>query len=527
VMVRSALLFCLMLLLGVDLIHAQVSSGQDIARLQSGVVKITAKPPSGTTSIGTGFIVRLETNAAYIVTAAHVIAGDPNPKVEFFTKQHVQFPAEVLPGAEGGDDVGGLALLLVKGKENLPSGIGALPLASTSLMLEDMVMIGFPLGAGPWHVTKGNIGSRQGRTIYFDPRVDSGNSGGPIIQKGKVVGVVMAARSSGQGITVRGVQDYIEGFGITAQERTSAASMAAESSPPPAAKAKPEPRPMTQDREVTGKDGAPMVLIPAGEFQMGSPDGDGDKDEHPRHRVALSAFYLDKYEVTNRLFQQFVQQTSHRTTAEQEGKAYAMIAAGKWEEVSGAHWRKPEGGETVFDSNREEHPVVSVSWEDTQAYCRWTGKRLPTEAEFEYATRAGTETKYWWGNGNPGSRRVANIGDESLKRQYSDWPWPIMTGYDDGSVRTAPVGSFEANPFGLHDMTGNVWEWTGDWYDEQYYGSRSPKNPKGPSKGDYRVLRGGSWVSGPDNVRSANRNGDTPAYRYFNIGFRCAQDSPK
>ena len=124
-MVRNALLVCLTLLLGVGLIHAREIGAQDIARLQSGVVKITAKPPQGTTNVGTGFIVRLESNAAYIVTAAHVVAGDPNPKVEFFTKQHVQFPAEVLPGAEGDDDVGGLALLLVKGKENLPSGIGS------------------------------------------------------------------------------------------------------------------------------------------------------------------------------------------------------------------------------------------------------------------------------------------------------------------------------------------------------------------------------------------------------------------
>ena len=341
-----------------------------------------------------------------------------------------------------------------------------------------------------------------------------------------MVAVVGAgSQSVGRGVTARSVQDYIEGFGIMAQDRTSAASMATESSSPPAANAKPEPRPMTQDREITGKDGAPMVLIPAGEFQMGSPDGEGDKDEHPRHSVALSAFYLDRYEVPNRFFQQFAQQTSYRTTAEQEGKAWALTAAGKPEEVSGAHWRKPEGGETVFDSNREEHPAVSVSWEDAQAYCRWAGKRLPTEAEFEYATRAGTETKYWWGNGNPGSRRVANIGDESAKRQYSDWT--IMTGYDDGYVRTAPVGSFKANPFGLHDMTGNVWEWTADWYEEHFYAKSPQRNPTGPSSGTDKVLRGGSWYYAPGDVRSASRLRVTPTFRNASLGFRCARDSSK
>jgi formylglycine-generating enzyme required for sulfatase activity len=227
-------------------------------------------------------------------------------------------------------------------------------------MLEDMVMIGFPLGTGPWHVTKGNIGSRQGRTIYFDPRVDSGNSGGPIIQKGKVVGVVMAARSSGQGITVRGVQDYIEGFGIMSHERTSAASMATESSPPPAATAKPEPRHMTQNPEITGKDGAPMVLIPAGTFMMGSTKDEVDraingcvkelkkdqqtceglyKPELPQRKVRMDEFYLDKYEVTNRLFQQFVQKTSYRTTAENEGSAYAFVEGKGWEDMKGASWQ--------------------------------------------------------------------------------------------------------------------------------------------------------------------------------------------
>ena len=135
--------------------------------------------------------------------------------------------------------------------------------------------------------------------MYFSPSVDSGHSGGPVFHSGKVVAVVGAgSQSVGRGVTARSVQDYIEGFGITAQESTSSASRATEPSPPPAATGKLEPGQMVQDREVTGKDGAPMVLIPAGEFQMGSPEGEGDKDEHPKHRVHLDSYYMDRFEVT-------------------------------------------------------------------------------------------------------------------------------------------------------------------------------------------------------------------------------------
>ncbi len=172
---------------------------QDIARLQSGVVKITAKPPEGTTNIGTGFIVRLETNAAYIVTAAHVVAGDAQPKVEFFTKRNMPVTAEVL-GLEGDDEVRGLALVVVRGQENLPKGLTALSLAGTSRLSggEDILVIGFPRNAGPWALIKGNISSRQGRDIYFSPSVDSGHSGGPVFHSGKVVAMVGAGRSIGR-----------------------------------------------------------------------------------------------------------------------------------------------------------------------------------------------------------------------------------------------------------------------------------------------------------------------------------------
>ena len=214
--------------------------------------------------------------------------------------------------------------------------------------------------------------------------------------------------------------------------------------------------------------------------------------------------------MTNKRFEQFVRDTSYRSTAEQKDKAFALTSAGKWEEVNGAHWQKPEGGDTVFDSNRQEHPVVEVSWEDAQSYCRWAAKRLPTEAEFEYATRAGTETKYWWGQSHPGSRLVANIDQD-----------------DDGYVRTAPVGSFDANPFGLYDMTGNVAEWTADGYYHEYYANSPLTNPSGPSGVTIRVIRGGSWGDGWYQTRSAHRFFGFQDFAIAANGFRCAQDVPK
>jgi sulfatase modifying factor 1 len=283
-----------------------------------------------------------------------------------------------------------------------------------------------------------------------------------------------------------------------------------------------------------------MVFIQAGLFWMGSTDGemarvvgeckalfrideaickDWFEDEAPRHRVELEPFYLDRIEITNLLFENFVQTTGYRTTAEREGKAKAWVEGKGLQEVKGANWQQPEGDRTVFVSNRHEHPVVTVSWQDADAYCRWAGKRLPTEAEWEYAARAGTQTRFWWGDGHPGLRRVGNLADESARHLVG----AIITGYRDGYARTAPAGSYEPNPWGLHDMIGNAAEWTSDWYGGNYEKSLE-QNPKGPSSGKYKVIRGGSWANGLLRARSANRDWDTPIYRHDTIGFRCAKD---
>ena len=298
--------------------------------------------------------------------------------------------------------------------------------------------------------------------------------------------------------------------------------------------------PQTLPKTITGEDGAAMVLVPEGTFWMGSSadmvetvvkeclgyDHTEDqcrgwiKGEMPRHKVSLKAFYMDAHEVTNRLFEQFVNDTTYQTTAEREGEAYAFVEGKGWELVKGASWQKPEGKDPVFVSNRADHPVVSVSWDDAYVYCDKYGKRLPTEAEWEYAARAGTATRNWWGNAPPASRRVANIADVSTKDLYKNYP----ASYDDGFERTAPVGAMAANPWGLSDMIGNVWEWTSDWYGEDFYSQSTTSSPRGPSAGDYRVLRGGSWNNDPDFARSADRFGDLPAFRNNNVGFRCVQD---
>lgn len=192
---------------------------QDVERFKPGVVKITAKSPQGTQKIGTGFIVRLEKDIAYIITSAHVIAGDSQPVLEFFTKRNVPVYSTVL-GIEGDDELRGLALVAVRGEENLPSGLAALPLASTVPLGggQDVVVIGFPRSAGPWAVSKGTIASRQGRIVNIGAHLDEGNSGGPLIHNGKVIGMVAgSSQSFSRGLTTFSVVDYLDGFGIGTQ----------------------------------------------------------------------------------------------------------------------------------------------------------------------------------------------------------------------------------------------------------------------------------------------------------------------
>lgn len=289
-----------------------------------------------------------------------------------------------------------------------------------------------------------------------------------------------------------------------------------------------------------------MAYIYPGEFLMGSTFFEVDRlvrecaedgfqfkecwgrfqDEQPRHPVTMHAFYLDRYEVTNQSFEKFVLATKHKTTAERKGWGFGFNRQGKWANIKGAHWRQPDGGLNVFDAKHGDHPVVSVSWDDANAYCQHYGKRLPTEAEWEHAARAGTLIRYWWGNewtyGNTHLGQVANVRDKTAERVLK--LVNVTPEYDDSFSQTAPVGSYEANPWGLYDMNGNVVEWTADWYTETYYQNSPTKNPQGPAAGKTRVVRGGSWIDLPLAVRSASRFGQLPEYSLVTTGFRCAQD---
>jgi formylglycine-generating enzyme len=266
----------------------------------------------------------------------------------------------------------------------------------------------------------------------------------------------------------------------------------------------------------------PMVLIRGGSFQRGSEENDNEK---PIKQITVSDFYLSKYEVTLADFRAFVEATNHQTDAENAGYSFKFTTV--WVKGEGVNWRHDANGQL---QTNERHPVIHVSWNDAQAYCQWlskkTGKtyRLPTEAEWEYAAGNGSRhTRYSWGNGNPSGQNGGNVTDES-KSPINGASWSTkFDGYNDGYWFTAPVGSYNANDFGLYDMTGNVWEWCSDWYRKDYYQNSLNTNPTGPGSGSSRVFRGGSWGSFPQNCRVAFRNDYSPGYSYYVLGFRLAR----
>jgi formylglycine-generating enzyme required for sulfatase activity len=295
-----------------------------------------------------------------------------------------------------------------------------------------------------------------------------------------------------------------------------------------------------------------MVWVPGGEFIMGD---ERFPDAQPLHRVVVDGFWMDRTEVSNAQFTKFVEATGYKTIAERQpdprdypGAKKEMLVPGSivfspprevqlevcqacgecpwWTYKPGANWKHPEGPDTSIEG-KDDHPAVHIAWVDAVAYAEWAGKRLPTEAEWEFAARGGLEgKKYYWGDElKPGGKWMVNIwqGD-----------FPTKNTAEDGYRTTAPVGSYPANPFGLHDMSGNVWEWCSDWYRPNYY-SVSPRfNPQGPSSSidphghneSKRVMRGGSFECSDqycNRYLAGARHHGAPDTGAMHNGFRCVK----
>jgi len=275
--------------------------------------------------------------------------------------------------------------------------------------------------------------------------------------------------------------------------------------------------PVAKEVDMGGGVRLKMVLIPPGEFMMGSPDHekDRDDDESPRHRVRIEQpFYMGIHEVTVDQFRHFVEQSGHRTDAEKGDGSFGWTGEG-WKKSKELDWRNP--GFKQAGS----HPVVCVSWNDAAAFCHWlSGRssgsfRLATEAEWEYACRARIDGRFWWGENETSAGRYANVADQTAKRQFQKW-----TTFDtnDSYLFTAPAGNYFPNAFGLYDMIGNVREWCQSIYQPYPYDARDGRESLAGD--DWRVLRGGSWGNSQWGCRSANRLGFAPTDSYSFVGFR-------
>ncbi|MGO3306591.1 MAG: formylglycine-generating enzyme family protein [Sphingobacterium sp.] len=299
-----------------------------------------------------------------------------------------------------------------------------------------------------------------------------------------------------------------------------------------------------------GDDKVTMVRIEGGKFQMGSASF---PDAQPIHEVEVSSFFMDEHEVTNAQFAKFVEETGYRTIAERPldpkdfpGVDPNMLIPGSavftapqkvdnlnnhlqwWSYIPGANWKNPEGPDSDI-AGKEVFPVTQLAYQDAEAYAKWAGKRLPTEAEWEYAAKAGKhvdETYYWGEEKKEDGKWLANIYQGSF---------PTENTKEDGFERTAPVKSFPANAWGLYDMEGNVWEWCADFYRPDYYASSSSVNPKGPAD-SYdpqepgaikRVQRGGSFLCNDiycERYKAGSRGKGEQNSPTNNVGFRCVKD---
>jgi formylglycine-generating enzyme len=280
------------------------------------------------------------------------------------------------------------------------------------------------------------------------------------------------------------------------------------------------------------------VKLPGGRFLMGTDSDEGfvQDGEGPVREVTVDPFYMDRYPVTNQQFAEFARATSYQTDAERFGWTFVFQghlpperltpqvdkkASGIrwWYKVNGASWRHPEGPDSSV-ADRAHYPVVHVSWNDAAAYAQWAGKRLPTEAEWEFAARGGLEQKtYPWGDElTPGGVHLCNIWQGEF---------PHLNTAEDGYPGTCPVDAFPPNGYGLSTITGNAWEWCHDWFSPNFHVTATRQNPVGPAEGQTKVMKGGSYLchrSYCNRYRVAARTSNTVDSTTTNITFRCVRD---
>jgi formylglycine-generating enzyme required for sulfatase activity len=299
--------------------------------------------------------------------------------------------------------------------------------------------------------------------------------------------------------------------------------------------------------------GMKLVLVPAGEFLMGSdespeslakafPQYDPERfaklgDEGPVHKVRITKpFFMGQHEVTVGQWRKYLEASGYTPESEADGTGgygynpdYDAAKTERGDAFEGRDpkysWKNPGFKQT------DDHPVTNVTWNDAVALCRWLSEkegkryRLPTEAEWEYACRAGTRTRYSSGDDPASLATVANVFDADAKRNWTKWMWDkFALEAHDGFEFTAPVGSFKPNAFGLYDMHGNVWEWCADFHSDTYYAESPENDPPGPATGKVRVRRGGSWHTWPFYARSSFRNWNSPRTRYTLVGMRVVRE---
>ncbi|HSS77174.1 MAG TPA: SUMF1/EgtB/PvdO family nonheme iron enzyme [Thermoanaerobaculia bacterium] len=442
-------LFALALLL----LLPAAASAQELDAAVAALVRISGTR-GGTPVRGSGFVVALASDRATIVTASHVIEGVEQLEVSFAVDTTTSRPAGTVLGMDSGNPRG-LAAFQVRG--TLPSGLTALNFDIESRLLrgEELYLMGFPQMATAPLTLRRVFSGPAGNLLQLDMPVGEGFSGSPVLRKGRVVGVVVDEDTQLTfAVKALVAQDAVLGWG---------AQLGGPSDP-----TEPPPRARTDTGKcVPGEQrsvkGIAFVHLCGGTFVMGSAKDDptADADEKPAHPVTLSELWMGKTEITNGQYG-FLLQKYHE-------------------------------GEVNL-------PVVDATWENAEAACRSLGGRLPTEAEWEYAARAGSTTAWAFG------------ADE---RHLGDYAWFR----DNAGGKPHPVGTKKANAWGLHDLYGNAWEWVADWYG--LYSGGAQTDPTGPAKGEQHILRGGCFANRAEHLRTTNRHWQMPGEQAPYFGFRC------